>query len=322
MRELVCTIDDATELQRKGVDGSNTPKRSQCSTMESHNDSSAGTSRADMDAAGSSGSVRAGGAGFASKKQDSARGASSPTQAAVPAGVVSEAPSEVIASARATYRVPLGLDQAGIEEAEKKRRRDMRRLRKKEERVEKTMEELLKVLTMVVPEQSPQPTSAHSKSVQPAVVHGASGSGSVPSRMRLSFDKFSSAVDGALRRTETKCSGGDPNRKGLPSPRHSSGDLYCRKIVAEWPAAAAAAATAACWGVEPEPETPSATTDGTHSVSDAADPQLTESRNGLSLLPPATATEDTVGESVVRLLPSPADTAEKSRTTRGAKIGI
>jgi hypothetical protein len=77
------------------------------------------------------------------------------------------------------------------------------------------------------------------------------------------------AVDGALQRTEAKCG---PNRTaalpppldtGAQPPRHSAGDLYCRRLVTHWPAAAAAAAAASSagmcsdqvrWVAEPEPE--------------------------------------------------------------------
>jgi hypothetical protein len=255
---------------------------------------------------------------------------------------VSEAASTVVGSVRTAGSTAMDLVQAAAEEAEKKRRRDMRRLRKKGERVEKNVEELLKVLT-TVSEQPPQAVAAPSSSqsasalavslgkaepaakdtapvsgrglltnskAEPAAKDTApvSGRGLVTnSRVSLSFDGFCSAVDGALRRTQAKCSTGDANSKGGLSPRHSAGDLYCRKLVAHWPAAAAAAATAPLWGAEPEPE-----------VSAQAESESV----GISLLPSTAASEQTESISDVRLLPSTADPAATATVARGLKVPI
>lgn len=234
------------------------------------------------------------------------------------AAPVSEAVSTAVVSMRATGSTAMDLVQAAAEEAEKKRRRDIRRLRKKEERVEKTVEELLKVLA-TVPVQSPQVVSALGSSQAASMVavslgkagpaaKGAAGGKEavVASKMCLSFDGFCSAVDSALRRTQAKCSSGDPHSKGGLSPRHSAGDLYCRKLVAHWPAAAAP--TTALWGAEPEPD---------------ASVQAESESGCIRLLPSTAATELAESESGVRLLPPKADAVDTTRTmARGVKVPI
>ena len=75
----------------------------------------------------------------AQAKQDSARAASSPTQAL--------SGNTALLGARGATGAGVCLLDAAAEDAEKKRLRDARRLRKKEQRVERAMEDLLKVLT-------------------------------------------------------------------------------------------------------------------------------------------------------------------------------
>ena len=135
----------------------------------------------------------------AQAKQDSARAASSPTQAL--------SGNTALLGARGATGAGVCLLDAAAEDAEKKRLRDARRLRKKEQRVERAMEDLLKVLTshsesvpVSVSVSVPVPVSVcfalPLRTAEPAGTGGASaplssGGGSArDSAVRLSFDKF------------------------------------------------------------------------------------------------------------------------------------
>ena len=145
------------------------------------------------------------------EKQDSARGPSSPESAAAIG-----APPPVSA-------LTGGVDiERAVAEAGRERLKELRRKRKQDERVDRTTAELLKVLV---------PSSVAGTATASSATTGAAIGTLVPkteAAVRLPCAEFCDAVDAAMHSTTS----------GRGS--HLSGALYCRKLLAQWPAAAAA----------------------------------------------------------------------------------
>ena len=242
-------------------------------------------------------------------------------------------------------------EQAAVEEAGRQRLRELRRLRKQDERVGRTTVELLKVLSPAQPPQAePLPVAGVSSSpgapaagkvVTPVGVQTAGGVEQQP-QVRLAFTAFAEAMDGAVHRTtiannnssvgaarspaadakvkatakgkaagpSTSTSSGITGESGLQlhrgkdkelPPRHSSGELYCRKLVAQWPLVSAATLASG----------------GNTAPLNARD-QSDQGDKRSAVSSPEQPDPELDAEIDVLLVPLPAETA----ATRGKKVGI
>ena len=138
------------------------------------------------------------------RKQDSFRGATSPTPED------DEDDEQLWGMARSAGRLTAQDMDRQVAEAEKERRREALRQKKRAEREAAATVELLKVLVRITPEERAL-RQLHGTAAEPPI--------------RLSFGDFSAAVDHAMLTTSTVGNGAKGARPG---------ELYCRKMVTHW----------------------------------------------------------------------------------------